>query len=401
VVADVAVLGAGPYGLAAAGALREAGVAFLALGRPMSFWEGMPQGMLLRSPYVASSIGSPTGPRSLDAFAADTGTAVRTPVPLEQFVEYGHWVHKRVAPHLDTRAVSHVERRDGIFSLQLDDGDQLRARMLIVAAGIGFFPRIPPVLRGLTDEQVTHASAHRDLSVFRGQRVLVIGAGQSALESAALMAESGAQVHIAARSAVVHWLRRHPRLRSLGPVSELLYAPAEVGPPGWCRLVEAPHLVSRMPAGRRHQLDRRSIRPAGAGWLRPRVVDSIPLSLNREVVGVEPGSADLTVRFSDGAATVVDHIVLGTGYRVDLARYPFLSPELLSHVRQAHGYPVLGRGFSTSVPGLHFIGAPAAWRFGPLMRFVAGTDFTARELMRAVPGSTTRGRGKRPGVAAA
>jgi hypothetical protein len=251
------------------------------------------------------------------------------------------------------------------------------------------------VFGDLPTELVSHASAHRDLSVFSGRRVLVIGAGQSGLESAALLAEHGAQVQIAARATTVHWLGRHPRLRSLGPVSTLLYAPAEVGPPLFCRLVEAPHLVHKLPAGRRHQLDRRSIRPAGAAWLRSRVIDTIPLSLRREVAAVETGPHGLIVHFVDGTQTVVDHVLLGTGYQVDLSRYPFLSSELLSRLRQAHGYPVLGRGFQSSVPGLHFLGAPAAWSFGPLMRFVAGTHFAATELPHALKRLPVPGRAQR------
>jgi thioredoxin reductase len=394
VLTHTVVLGAGPYGLAAAASLRDRGVPVRVIGRSMDFWERMPEGMLLRSPYVASSIGSPTGPRSLDAFATDTGTTIPQPVPLEQFVEYGRWVQRHAVPDLDTREVCRVDDSTDGFRLELEDGDEVLARRLIVAAGIGYFPRIPTVFHGLPDKHVSHASAHRDLSVFCGRRVLVIGAGQSALESAALLRECGAEVQIAARAEVVHWLRRHPWLRSLGPISEMIYAPAEVGPPVWSRLVEVPHLVSRMPASRRHQLDRRSIRPAGAAWLRPRVVDSIPLSLNRQVVGANSGADGVTVTFEDGEEIVVDHVLLGTGYRVDLSRYPFLSPELLARIRRSHGYPVVGRGFESSVPGLHFLGAPSAWRFGPLMRFVAGTDFTARELARALtrPTATRRGR---------
>src|SRR3954463_11363610 len=106
-------MGAGPYGLAAAAALRDAGVVVRVIGQPMSFWERMPVGMLLRSPYVASSIGSPTGSLSLDAFAEATGTGVSRPIPLEQFVEYGRWFQKRAVPELDTRRVSRVEQDDG------------------------------------------------------------------------------------------------------------------------------------------------------------------------------------------------------------------------------------------------------------------------------------------------
>ena len=57
---DAIVIGAGPYGLAAAAALRSAGVDPHVFGEPMSFWmEHMPKGMLLRSPWGASHIGDP------------------------------------------------------------------------------------------------------------------------------------------------------------------------------------------------------------------------------------------------------------------------------------------------------------------------------------------------------
>jgi hypothetical protein len=297
-------------------------------------------------------------------------------------VDYGRWVQERAVPDLEQRQVACVERKDGSYRLLFDDGGEMMAARVVVAAGIGYFPRVPPVFQGWPAEQVSHSSAHRDLSMFQGRRVLVIGAGQSALESAALLAESGAHVQIAARAGTVHWLRRHPWLRRLGPVSSLLYAPAEVGPPLLCRLVEAPDLVRRLPAARRNQLDHRSIRPAGAGWLRGRVEGSIPIFLGHDVRAVNDGPDGLTVEFRNGRKTAADHVLLGTGYRIELSRYPFLPRELLSEIDLTDGYPVLRRGFESSVPGLHFLGAPAAWTFGPLMRFVAGTGFAAAELRR-------------------
>ena len=52
----------------------------------------------------------------------------------------------------------------------------------------------------------------------------------------------------------------------------------------------------------------------------------------------------------------MDHVLLATGYRVDIAKYKFLAPELVQEVRQLDGYPDVTAGFATSVPGLHFIG---------------------------------------------
>lgn len=397
----VTVLGAGPYGLAAAAALREAGEAVSVVGEPMSFWEqNMPVGMLLRSPCAGSSIGDPAGKWGLDAFAAATGCPVDVPIPLERFVEYGRWVQARAVPDVQPRLVTRVEREDGGFHVLFEDGGETTTRRLVVAAGIGYFPKVPPVFHGLPRSLVSHASQHRDLSGFAGRRVLVIGAGQSALESAALLHESGAQVEVATRSLAIRWLGQRSWLRELGPVSSVLYAPAEVGPPLFSQLVEAPHLVRLLPPGRRHQLDVRSIRPAGAGWLRSRVLERVPVALGREVVTADDTSGAVAVRFRDGGRDVFDHVLLGTGYRVDLSRYPFLSRDLLSAVRQSDGYPVLRRGFESSVPGLHFVGAPAAWTYGPLMRFVAGTHFVATELTRRVTQAAARGREQRSAVPA-
>jgi hypothetical protein len=92
----------------------------------------------------------------------------------------------------------------------------------------------------------------------------------------------------------------------------------------------------------------------------------------------------LRLELGDGSERVVDHALLGTGYRVDISRYPFLDRGLLRHVRCHSGHPQLSTTFESSVPGLYFAGATAGWSFGPLMRFVAGTSFAARALTRGV-----------------
>ncbi len=75
-------------------------------------------------------------------------------------------------------------------------------------------------------------------------------------------------------------------------------------------------------------------------------------------------------------------MVAGTGYRVDLDRLAFLDSTLPGRIATTMGTPVLDRSFQSSVPGLHFVGYAAAGSFGPVMRFVYGADFTARQLAR-------------------
>ena len=86
----------------------------------------------------------------------------------------------------------------------------------------------------------------------------------------------------------------------------------------------------------------------------------------------------------------VDHVLLATGYRVDILRHQFLAPDIGGAIRCVNGYPELVAGLESSVPGLHFLGAPAAWSFGPLMRFVSGTGYTARALTRCVVRNTKK-----------
>ncbi len=67
---------------------------------------------------------------------------------------------------------------------------------------------------------------------FPGKRVVVIGAGQSALESAALLQETGAEVEVVAKISQMRWIGMHSWLHHLGPISMMLYSKYDVGPAG-------------------------------------------------------------------------------------------------------------------------------------------------------------------------
>jgi cation diffusion facilitator CzcD-associated flavoprotein CzcO len=381
---DVVVVGAGPYGLAVAAALRAGGVDVHTFGEPMSFWdEQMPQGMLLRSPREASHIGDPSGAWSLDRYEASIGVEAVRPVPLDRFVAYGRWVQEQAVPDLDRRRVVRLQQGPGGFRLELDDGAAITAARVVLAGGIAPFAWRPPELDGLPPELVSHASEHRDLGVFRGRRVIVVGGGQSAIESAALLHEAGAEVEVLVRAQQIHWLVRSSRLHRLQWLRRLLYAPADIGPAGVSWLVASPRWFKRLPVRWQVPLARRSIRPAASGWLVPRT-QQVQLELGRSVVAARPAGHGVELVLDHGQTRRAEHVLLGTGYRIDVSRLELLAPELAAGLALVDGYPVLDRSFQSSVPGLHFVGAPAAWSFGPLMRFVAGTGFTARALARAL-----------------
>jgi FAD-dependent urate hydroxylase len=379
-VTDVAIVGAGPYGLSVAAHLRAiAGLDVAVFGEPMSFWAGMPHGMLLRSAWDASYIGFPEGRLTLDRYRAQSGGSFTKPVPLDSFIEYGRWFQRAAVPELDTRRVRSVRRaRDG-FELELEDGDTVLAPRVVIAAGIEAFAHRPPAFDDLPAALVTHSSDHRDLAAFAGRRVLVIGGGQSALESAALLHEAGAEVEVVARTEEIIWLRGGSVQRKLGRYKPLFYAQTDVGPAGLSRLVAVPALFCRLPRRVQDRLARRAIRPAGARWLVQRLA-AVPITTGRNAVGANPVGGQASVRLDDGTERLVDHVILGTGYRVDVADYDFLSDGVLSGVQRVNGYPLLGAGFESTVPGLHFVGAPAARSYGPTMRFVSGSWYAARQV---------------------
>jgi lysine/ornithine N-monooxygenase len=383
---DIAIVGAGPYGLSAAAHLRAVkGLEIRVFGEPMSFWERhMPVGMLLRSPWAASHLADPGRTLTLDAYQAVSGK-LSAPIPIDRFVDYGRWFQRHAVPQVEARNVVRIELDHAGFRLVLDRAEVCRARRVVIAAGIVPFAWRPPEFDGLTAPHVSHACEQRDLRQFAGKRVAVIGGGQSALESTALLHEAGADVETLVRQPQIHWLSRSARLHRLGPISRLLYHPSDVGPAGVSQLIARPNLFRQLPRRWQDPLGVRSIRPAGSAWLRPRLTE-VPLRAGQSVASAAAAGDGVSLRLNDGSERRVDHVLLATGYRVDISRYAFLAEDLLHRVERINGFPRLNAGFESSVSGLHFLGAPAAWSFGPLMRFVAGAPFSAGALTRRIAG---------------
>jgi FAD-dependent urate hydroxylase len=385
---DVAVLGAGPYGLSVAAHLRGAGLEAAVFGEPMSFWtRNMPVGMFLRSSARASNISDPEGTHTLVRYEQALGAPVPKPVPLEEFVRYAEWFRSELVQNIDERGVVRLDRVEGGFRVLLADGDALSASRVVVAGGIAPFARRPAVFEGLPTSRVSHSVELRDPGAFRGKRIAVVGAGQSALESAALLHEAGADVELVARASRLVWIPARSETPAFveRQLRRLFYPPTEVGPRGLNWIAAAPDAFRRLPRGVQAGTDRACMAPMGAAWLRPRFGE-FPVTLGRSVVEADADDGHVRMTLDDGDRREVDHVLLGTGFRVDVTRYGFLAPELLRQVRLDDGYPLLTTGLESSVPGLHFVGAPAARIFGPVVRFVIGTAYVAPALTRQVLG---------------
>lgn len=395
---DVAVIGAGPYGLAAAAHLKAARVDTRVFGQPMSFWKtNMPAGMWLRSPWIASHIAEPDGRYSLDDYASLRGFSPQEQLPIGDFIGYGEWFQQQAAPDLDTRKVTRVHRDTRNFRLSLEDGSSVNAGRVVVAMGLACQEFRPVQFDGLPKELVSHTCDHAGFASFAGKRVAVVGRGQSACETAALLSEQGAEVELISRGGVL-WLgdgsTHNAWLRS---IRQWLAAPSAVGPFPLDWLVEVPGLARHLPAAWLAEFNDICLRAKASGWLRPRF-GKVRMTVSAVRAAVAMGD-QISISLDEGRRTF-DHIVLGTGYRIDISRLGILAPRLLDEIATVGGSPHLRGGMESSVPGLHFVGATAVNSYGPQLRFVCGAGFAARSVTRAVLSNRTRSQ-RRPSHTAA
>lgn len=390
--ARVAVIGAGPHGLATVAHLRGAGVDVRCFGDPLGFWRHhMPAGMILRSPIRATHIADPKRELTIERFEQDTGRLLRRPsLLLEEFRDYGAWFQQRVVPDLDLRRVAEVRRSPAGFALLLDDGETLEVSHVVVATGTAPFANRPEPFASLPAPLVSHSSDHETLASFAGRRVAVIGAGQSALESAALLSEAGAAVEVLVRAEQINWLPDDTQPgASARRRLDIPPPPTAVGGrlSGWIAAV--PDAFRRAPASVRPWVSQRCLRPAGSGWLRPRL-EHVVYSCGVSATGAQAHNGGVRLELDDGSERIVDHVLLGTGFAIDVSRYRLLAADLAAEMQTSEGSPRLGPGLESSIDGLHFVGAPAALSFGPVMRFVVGSWYAAPAVTLRILGRRQR-----------
>jgi thioredoxin reductase len=251
---------------------------------------------------------------------------------------------------------------------------------------------MPEALRDLPSSLVSHSSEHSDLTTFAGRDLVVVGAGQSALETAALLREHGAFPSVVVRRAGLNW-NDPPELGRRSLQKRIRFPLTGLGA-GWASWVYAdvPLAFFSFPTATRVRLAREVLGPAGAWWLRDRIEQRVPVLLGHMVAGASPDAGKIRLQLAvDGRANgelEADHVIAATGYRVRLHALRFLDPAVRSRLRTVADAPALTTSFESSVPGLYFVGMAAANSFGPVMRFVCGTGFAARRVSRHLAEST-------------
>jgi FAD-dependent urate hydroxylase len=400
VTTDVAIVGAGPFGLSIAAHLHRRGIRFRIFGIPMYTWRtAMPKGMFLKSEGAGSNLSDPGQTLSLAHYCALNGLPYRDhglSVKLETFLDYALAFQRQLVPEVEPYTVVSLAETVGVFELQLDTGERVTARRVVVAVGTTYFAHLPDQFATLPPELVSHTQDHVDLSTFSQREVVVIGGGQSALETAALLQEQGAIVRVLVRAPGVKWNPPpvpHTRLWRLTHLDSALGA-------GWKSwfYCHGPGVFQYFPRNFRAAVVQRALGPAGAWWLKDRALGRFPVLCGHVVRKARDkrGQACLSVAGPSGETSdiLADHVIAATGYRVDLNRLPFLDAGLSHRLRRVDNGPALSSNFESSVAGLYFAGLAAAGRFGPSMRFVAGAHYTARRISSVLNAGTSSGKAR-------
>ncbi len=385
---NVAIIGAGPYGLSIAAHLKARNVDFRIFGSPMDTWmTQMPKGMRLKSEGFASSLYDPGSSFTLRHYCQEHDIPyadIGLPVPLETFTAYGLEFQKRFVPGLENNIVISVEKAARGFHIGLQDGEVFSADRVVVAVGICHFGYMPAVLAALPKELVTHSSEHSDMDRFNGRQVAVVGAGASALDVAALLHHAGASVQLIARKPAIRF--HDPPSKTPPTLSMRLRHPMTGIGPGWKLFfcANAPGAFHYLPVGYRVESVKKILGPAPGWFIKEQVVGKLPFHLAVDIAKAREEHGRIHLELTNGHDTresiVADHVIAATGYRVSLKRLKFLDSELRTRIRSVEGSPILSSNFESSVPGLYFVGTSAANDFGPVMRFAFGARYTAGHL---------------------
>jgi FAD-dependent urate hydroxylase len=390
---DVAIIGAGPFGLSVAAHLSH--LRTRVFGKPMSVWrEQMPPDMQLRSSWKHTSLSAPEGQGTIDAWTDAAGVPREGPIALTTFLRYADWFRDHYVAESDPADIVAVDANGGGYRLRSATGDEFDARTVVVAVGVTPFLHAPPVFGEVTGDGVEFAVASRDYTRLRGRRVVVVGGGQSGLECAGLAAREAADVELIVRSPIRWFADREP-YHDRGAVGNMLYNLAYpvvgFGPPPINRIARHPDLFAALPIGARQRINRRLMRPGGSPWLRSLVDGKVKITEGRSVDRLERLHSGSRLALDDGTDREVDVVLLATGYRFSLERLAFLSPELRARVKLEGDRPRLDRFFRSTDPGLLFVGYAAEEHFGPLSRFVMGTVFTAHRVASGLGAPPRRG----------
>ena len=377
---ELLIIGAGPFGLSLAACCGQRGIGYTLVGKPMEFWHThMPRGMHLRS--ACDWHLDPANVATIERFLALQGRAPADvePLSLQFYLGYAQWFQEQqqiAALPVYVERLDHFDGEAYRYRATLKDGRVLHARHVALAVGFQYFKNVPAdLLPILPAGRFSHTCDLAEFDALKGKRCLIVGGRQSAFEWAALLYEAG--------TAAVHLSYRHPT-PAFAAADWSWVAPivdAIAHDPGWFRRLtehEQVALVQRLWAEGRLKVE---------PWLAARVQHpAISLWPRTQLAScdVQP-SGELVAHLDSGERLVVDHVVLATGYKVNVGQIPFLaSGNIAAKLATRNGYPVLDEHFQTNLPGLFITSMAANQDFGPFFAFTVSTRTSALLVAAAV-----------------
>ena len=201
---DVAIVGGGMAGLAAAFALRREGISNFqifdahAAGR-QGPWATYARMQFLRSPKMlagpAEDLPALTFQSWYTSQYGEEGWAKLYKIPTQLWMDYLNWYRAvlKIPVQTHTRVTLLEEAEQGI-RLHREQGEPLTARKVIVATGREGFGgmRLPTFARHLKRELYAHTCEPIAFEKLKGKKVAILGAGASAFDAAAVVLEEGA-----------------------------------------------------------------------------------------------------------------------------------------------------------------------------------------------------------------
>ena len=366
---NVLIVGAGPFGLAISALASDKGIDHAIVGRPMEFWRRhMPKGMYLRS--ACDWHLDPLNVDTIERFVEQQGKTPKDvePLSLDFYLSYVDWFQTQKQIEPTPYYIKRLDQFSDHFLATTENDTTIRAQQVVLAPGFKHFSNVPTdVKERLAPCSFQHTCEFVDFKEAAGKRYLLIGGRQSAFEWAALLLESGA--------AAVHLSHRHdsPAFKVadwswVGPLVDNL-----IQDPNWFRVLSAEEKES---INRRMWAEGRlKIEP----WLETRLAnDRVKIWPRTEVIKCNEVDDVYQVELSNGEVLEVDEIVLATGYKVDIARLPYLANgNILNRLETKNGFPVLDDHFETSIPGLFITSMTAVQDFGPYFGFTIAVRASA------------------------
>lgn len=368
------IIGAGPFGLSLAAEAQHLDIDYMIVGKPMGFWqENMPTGMFLRS--ACDWHLDPNNKNTIEAYLLTQGLtpADVEPLSLAFYLNYAAWFQTQqgIEPvPIFVQQLDVFPEQTPRFRATMADGSTIYADHVAIAPGFKPFKNEPAELVAhFPAGRYSHTCDHVDFSDMAKQRCLIVGGRQSAFEWTALLQEAGATA--------VHVVHRHdtPAFTEADWSWVNPLVDAMIDNPGWFRYLtpsEKDEVDKRLWAEGRLKVE---------PWLAERVlIDRVHLWPNSFITACDemPDGA-LTVTLNTGTTLTVDHIILATGYRVNMDYVPYLAQgNILDNLATTDGYPLLDEHFQTNIPGLFITSMPATRDFGPFFAFTISVRTSAK-----------------------